>query len=137
MLHDGMHLGTRPALWWCPAAHSVGPQLATLVNTCGRVYRDLGRVVQDRLTRWAIYDPALFTNPACDLVIVDRGHDPVAPAIHPFHYASMAHDLVDLQGGIFRCFPPPALPFTKVYRNCRTHEGIGRGAHARHHSPVL
>ena len=60
-------------------------------------------MVQARLSRWATYDAALFTAPACDLLIVDRGHDPVAPVIHPFHYAAIAHDLADLSGGVFRC----------------------------------
>ena len=71
--------------------------------------RTLGGVVQDRLSRWAAYDPSLFTAPLCDLVVLDRGHDPVAPAVHPFHYASMAHDLADLRGGVFRCAPAPLL----------------------------
>lgn len=68
--------------------------------------RTLGGIVQDRLSRWASYDPSLFTAPLCDLLIVDRGHDPLAPAVHPFHYASMAHDLADLRGGVFRRAPP-------------------------------
>jgi Sec1 family len=67
-----------------------------------RARRELGQLVQDRLSRWALADGGLFTAPPCDLLILDRGHDPVAPAVHPFTYAAMTHDLVPLgEGGVF------------------------------------
>jgi Sec1 family len=58
--------------------------------------------VQKRLSKWSLADPNLFTGGGCDLIIVDRGHDPVAPVIHPFHYASITHDLVPLTNGVFK-----------------------------------
>ena len=42
-------------------------------------------------------DPALFPGPQCDLIIVDRGCDPVAPIMHPFHYEAAVHDYVPLE----------------------------------------
>lgn len=30
----------------------------------------------------------------CDLLVVDRAIDPVGPAVHPWTYEAMAHDLV-------------------------------------------
>lgn len=62
----------------------------------------MGSAVQDKLSRWALSDPSLFSGGACDLIILDRGHDPVAPVIHPFHYAAITHDLVPLSNGVFK-----------------------------------
>ena len=64
--------------------------------------RDLGTLVQKRLSKWSLADSNLFTGSGCDLIIVDRGHDPVAPVIHPFHYASITHDLVPMSNGVFK-----------------------------------
>ena len=64
--------------------------------------RDLGSMVQDKLSKWALSDATLFSGGACDLIILDRGHDPVAPVIHPFHYAAITHDLVPLANGVFK-----------------------------------
>ena len=64
--------------------------------------RDLGTLVQKRLSKWSLADSNLFTGSGCDLIIVDRGHDPVAPVIHPFHYASITHDLVPMNNGVFK-----------------------------------
>lgn len=38
----------------------------------------------------------------CDLVIFDRGFDPVAPVIHEWTYEAMAYDLLNLDGEVFR-----------------------------------
>jgi syntaxin-binding protein 1 len=54
------------------------------------------------LSKWALSDSSLFTGAPCDLIILDRGHDLVAPVIHPFHYASITHDLVPLKDGVFK-----------------------------------
>lgn len=58
--------------------------------------------MQDKLSKWALADANLFSGGACDLIILDRGHDPVAPVIHPFHYAAITHDLVPLADGVFK-----------------------------------
>ncbi|GBG62647.1 hypothetical protein CBR_g31666 [Chara braunii] len=38
----------------------------------------------------------------CDLVIVDRAFDPVAPVIHEFTYEAMLHDLLEVDGTKFK-----------------------------------
>lgn len=44
----------------------------------------------------------LPTASTCDLVIFDRGFDPVAPVIHEWTYEAMAYDLLNLDGEVFR-----------------------------------
>lgn len=44
----------------------------------------------------------LPTGSTCDLVIFDRGFDPVAPVIHEWTYEAMAYDLLNLDGEVFR-----------------------------------
>lgn len=62
----------------------------------GRLCRSVGEKVRDHLIAWRMKDASLFTGPACDLIVLDRASDPVAPLIHPFHYASAVHDIIPL-----------------------------------------
>ncbi|KAK9819584.1 hypothetical protein WJX72_000024 [[Myrmecia] bisecta] len=38
----------------------------------------------------------------CDLIVIDRGFDPVAPVIHEWTYEAMAYDLLNLEGNTFK-----------------------------------
>jgi syntaxin-binding protein 1 len=43
----------------------------------------------------------LPANETCELVIFDRGFDPVAPIIHEWTYEAMVYDLLNLKGEVF------------------------------------
>ncbi|KAI8472381.1 MAG: Sec1-like protein [Monoraphidium minutum] len=38
----------------------------------------------------------------CDLIVVDRGIDPVAPVMHEWTYEAMVHDLLPMEGNVIR-----------------------------------
>eukprot|EP00891_Asterochloris_glomerata_P007891 jgi/Astpho2/7891/gw1.00118.18.1_t len=44
----------------------------------------------------------LPTAETCELIIFDRGFDPVAPVIHEWTYEAMAYDLLGLESDVFR-----------------------------------
>eukprot|EP01026_Neomeris_dumetosa_P045312 TRINITY_DN3836_c0_g1_i5.p1 TRINITY_DN3836_c0_g1~~TRINITY_DN3836_c0_g1_i5.p1 ORF type:complete len:564 (+),score=73.84 TRINITY_DN3836_c0_g1_i5:238-1692(+) len=45
--------------------------------------------------------PEAFQND-CDVLILDRGYDPVTPVYHDFFYLPMAHDLVEMDGKLYK-----------------------------------
>eukprot|EP01025_Chloroclados_australasicus_P049520 TRINITY_DN5645_c0_g2_i1.p1 TRINITY_DN5645_c0_g2~~TRINITY_DN5645_c0_g2_i1.p1 ORF type:complete len:625 (-),score=73.06 TRINITY_DN5645_c0_g2_i1:261-2135(-) len=59
-------------------------------------YSLVGMARDTRQTR-----PEAFQND-CDVLILDRGYDPVAPVYHDFFYQPMVHDLVDMDGKLYR-----------------------------------
>ena len=39
--------------------------------------------------------------PSCELLILDRSFDPVAPAIHEWTYEAMVHDVLEVKGKVY------------------------------------
>lgn len=44
---------------------------------------------------------AVPSKQTCDLLVLDRGFDPVAPVIHEFTYEAMVYDLEGMNGDVF------------------------------------
>ena len=69
---------------------------------------DVSRGVADRLDRIvtgllrAKGAEAAKNSPTCDVLIVDRSVDVIAPVIHEWTYESMVHDLLDVKNGVYR-----------------------------------
>jgi len=57
----------------------------------------LASALWDRIFRLKQSLPGFPAAETCDLLIVDRSVDPIAPVIHEWTYDAMLHDLIDLQ----------------------------------------
>jgi len=44
----------------------------------------------------------LPTRDTCDLIILDRSYDPLAPVIHEWTYEALVYDLLDMEGHMFK-----------------------------------
>ncbi|CAD7700025.1 unnamed protein product [Ostreobium quekettii] len=70
------------------------------LGNCAIVPERLAQSVQMELLNLLQKD-TLPSKPSCDLLIVDRGFDPVAPIIHEWTYEAMVYDLEHLDGDVF------------------------------------
>ncbi len=39
----------------------------------------------------------------CDMIVLDRSYDPVAPFIHEWSYEAIAYDLLHIEGNVYKC----------------------------------
>merc|ERR1711953_101639 len=66
---------------------------------------DLAHFLQAKLNGFKADNPKLGEGPFKDqtqLIIVDRGYDPVAPIIHELTYQAMVNDLLEMDGDVIR-----------------------------------
>eukprot|EP00850_Spirogloea_muscicola_P023966 SM000413S15649 [mRNA] locus=s413:20313:25047:- [translate_table: standard] len=77
-------------------AGSASPSARDLVST------RLASMVWDRLMKYRASLPNFPQQETCDLIILDRSFDPVAPVIHEWTYDCMCHDLLPMEGSKYR-----------------------------------
>jgi syntaxin-binding protein 1 len=56
----------------------------------------------DKLTKLQASLPDMPQAETCDLLILDRGCDPVAPLVHDWSYECLCHDLLRMRGPLYR-----------------------------------
>lgn len=75
---------------WCPYI----PLLRPLSPACrGRAY-----IRSDGAVLFAFCAP----QESCDLLVLDRSYDAVAPFIHEWSYEALAYDLVPIEGNVYK-----------------------------------
>merc|ERR1712130_153444 len=91
-----------------------GEQLATLCSLLGEypVIRpqndsqncvELAHLLQGKLNGYKADNPKMGEGPYKDqtqLIIVDRGYDPIAPIVHELSYQAMVNDLLDIENDV-------------------------------------
>lgn len=80
------------------AARSAAADAATATTFRDLVPTKIAAGLWDRLQRYRSTLPSFPVTETCELVIVDRSIDPIAPVIHEWTYDAMCHDLLNMEG---------------------------------------
>lgn len=80
------------------AARSAAADAATSTTVRDLVPTKLAAGLWDRLQRFKNTLPNFPATETCELMILDRSIDPIAPVIHEWTYDAMCHDLLNMEG---------------------------------------
>ncbi|XP_024530401.1 SNARE-interacting protein KEULE [Selaginella moellendorffii] len=80
------------------AARSAAANSTAATTNSDLLPTKLAACVWDRLMKYKSSLPDFPQNETCDLLILDRAVDPIAPVIHEWTYEAMCHDLLSLEG---------------------------------------
>ncbi|KAK3279046.1 Sec1-like domain containing protein [Cymbomonas tetramitiformis] len=67
-----------------------------------RVSQRVAQAVQERVSHLQRTNPDMPQLQTCDLLVLDRSLDPVAPVIHDWTYEAMCYDLLPLEGDMYQ-----------------------------------
>ncbi|KAG6548880.1 hypothetical protein Mapa_009643 [Marchantia paleacea] len=83
------------------AARSAAANSASTTTARDLVPTKMAAALWERLMKYKSSLANFPQNETCELIIVDRSIDPVAPIIHEWTYDAMCHDLLDMDGNKF------------------------------------
>ncbi|TKY63741.1 transport Sec1a [Spatholobus suberectus] len=84
-----------PCVWYRAAKES---DESTATGVRELVPTKLATAVWDMVSKYKSTVPSFPQNETCDLLIVDRSVDQIAPVIHEWTYDAMCHDLLNMDG---------------------------------------
>mmetsp|Transcript_8158 Transcript_8158/g.30100 ORF Transcript_8158/g.30100 Transcript_8158/m.30100 type:complete len:632 (+) Transcript_8158:183-2078(+) len=77
------------------------PETEELLPLRETITEDLATELLDVMRRLAKTTETVPKKPTCELLILERSFDPVAPVIHEWTYEAMVHDILDVKGKMY------------------------------------